>query len=605
VSAIVARVGSEPDPVDSAWLARATNLSQAAGPDGHQHREIGRCGLGHALLQTGVDVLGPITLDGRVWITADARLDARAGLRATLGAQDCPDAELILHAYRRWGERLVEHLAGDFAFAIWDNDAERLICARDQIGVSVLHYALAAGQLLISTSLEALVDHAAVPDALDEQAIADFIAFGYYTDLSATAFAAVRQLPPAHVLTWERGEMRERRYWTLPEWEPLARFPSLEDGAERLRELLDTAVADRLTTSRASTLLSGGMDSTTVAASAIRALEARNAPPGALHAFTGVLGGGSGDLEGDFARLVADELGIPIDVDDATTRSTIDPFDTPLVRPQEPMPYQHTDYLLRYVRVPARHAPVALSGHGADVLFQFLPWYFLEWLARGRVGRVARAFGERVRLSQGRPRPHLRTILYMASYGRSAQPRLPPWLLAEFVNRTGLADRQRERMPKPFGMRGQDIDARALTCDPVWAWLFRVGDPAFTREPVRVRHPFADLRLIEFALSLAPEPWLVDKRILREAAKSRLPEAVRTRPKTLLVETPPSGVTDDALASLARMITSTSELQRFVDVDRLAREVVGSGGDVDVHRRWWRERALGLAYWLWHRRGQP
>jgi asparagine synthase (glutamine-hydrolysing) len=605
VSAIVARVGSEPDPVDSAWLARATKLSQPAGPDGHQHLQIGRCGLGHAVLHTGVDALGPTTLDGRVWITADARLDARAGLRATLGAQDCPDAELILHAYRRWGDRLVEHLAGDFAFAIWDDDAGRLICARDQIGVSVLHYARAAGQLLVSTSLEALVGHAAVPDGLDEQAIADFLAFGYYTDLSATAFASVRQLPPAHMLTWEGGEMRVRRYWTLPEWEPLARFTSLEDGAERLRDLLDTAVADRLTTSRASTLLSGGMDSTTVAASAIRTLEARNAPPGALHAFTGVLGGGSGDLEGDFARLVADELGIPIDVDDATTRSTIDPFDTPPVRQPEPMPYQFTDYLFRYVRVPARHAPVALSGHGADVLFQFLPWYFLEWLARGRVGRVGRAFAERVRLSQGRPRPHLRTILYMASYGRSAQPRLPPWLLAEFATRTGVADRQRERMPKPFGMRARDVDARALTCDPMWAWLFRVGDPAFTREPVRVRHPFADLRLIEFALSLAPEPWLVDKRILREAAKSRLPEAVRTRRKTLLVQTPPSGVTEDALTSLAQMVTSTSELQRFVDVDLLAREVVGSGEDADVHRRWWRERALGLGYWLWHRRGQP
>ena len=283
---------------------------------------------------------------------------------------------------------------------------------------------------------------------------------------------------------------------------------------------------------------------------------------------------------------------------------TIDPFDEPPMRPPEPMPYQFTDYLLRYVRVPARHAPVALSGHGADVLFQFLPWYFLEWLARARVGRVARAFAERVRLGQGRPRPHLRTILHMAGSGRSAQPRLPPWLLAEFVTRTGVADRQRERMPRPFGMRGRDIDARALTCDPMWAGLFRIGDPAFTREPVRVRHPFADLRLIEFARSLAPEPWLVDKRILREAAKSRLPEAVRTRPKTLLVRTPPSGVTEEALRSLAQMITHTSELQRFVDVDLLAQEVVGSGEDADVFRRWWRERALGLAYWLWHRRGQ-
>jgi len=78
-----------------------------------------------------------------------------------------------------------------------------------------------------------------------------------------------------------------------------------------------------------------------------------------------------------------------------------------------------------------------------------------------------------------------------------------------------------------------------------------------------------------------------------------------SRNVTIVVRTPPSGVTDDALASLAQMIKSTSELQRFVDVDRLALEVVGSGNDDDVFRRWWRERALGIAYWLWHRRGQP
>ncbi|MGI8801075.1 MAG: asparagine synthetase B family protein [Solirubrobacteraceae bacterium] len=611
MSAVVALVGSEPSSEDLAWLAGAVELSRSAGPEGQQHRQLGRCGLGHTLLRTGRDVLGPSTLDGRVWITADVRLDAREALCATLRAT-CPDVsvarpdvEILLAAYRRWGERLVDHIAGDFAFVIWDADRQRLVCARDQIGVVPLHYARVGRSVLISTTLEAPLSHPAVGDSLDEQAIADFLVFGYYMDSSATAYAAVRQLPPAHTLIWAGGEMRLRRYWTPREWEPLTRFPSLEAGAERLRDLLDTAVADRLTTSRASALLSGGMDSTSVAASAIRTLEARSAPAGALRAFTGVLGGRSGDREGDFARLVADELGIPIDLDDATTRPAIDPFAAPRVRLPEPTHFQFTDYLFRYVSVPARHAPVALSGHGADVLFQFLPWYFLEWLARGRVGRVALALAERVRLCGGRPRPHLRAILQMASYGRSAQPRLPPWLLAEFVTRTGVADRQRERMPKPFGMRGRDIDARALTFDPMWAGLFRLGDPAFTREPVRVRHPFADLRLIEFARSLAPEPWLVDKRILREAGKSRLPESVLSRPKTLLVTTPPSGVTEKALASLIEMITRSSELPRFVDTDLLAREVARSGEDADVFRRWWRERAFGLAYWLWHRQGQP
>lgn len=607
MSAIVALVVRQPDPVDHAWLKRATELSHSAGPEGHRHRQLGRCGLGHALLQTGHDVLGPNTLDGRVWITADARLDARGALCATLRSTSPevsatrPDAELLLLAYRRWGERLVEHVTGDFAFAIWDAGEQRLLCARDQLGVVPLHYAWAGSSLLISTTLEPLVTHPAIRDSLDEQAIADFLAFGHYTDPSATAFTAIRQLPPAHMLTWVDGEIRVRRYWRAREWEPLTRFARIEDGAERLRDLLDTAVADRLTTSRASAQLSGGMDSTSVAASAIRTLQARNAPAGALRAFTGVVGGGSGDREGDFARLVADQLGIPMDLVDASTRTSADPFDAPQLRTPEPTPYQFSDYLLQYVLVPARHAPVALSGHGGDVLFLCPPWYWLEWLVRGRPGRVARAFAERVRLCGGRPRPHVRTILHWARHGYAMQARLPPWLRADFVARTGVADRRRERMPRPFGMRARDVDARALTFDPMWAALFRLAHPAFTREPVRFRHPFADLRLIEFARSLPPEPWLVDKRILREAAQPRLPEAVLQRPKTLLVRTPPPGASEHALKRLAEMVTRSSELRRFVDTDLLAREVAASAGDADPFGIWRRERALGLAHWLWHR----
>src|SRR5204862_5694714 len=103
------------------------------------------------------------------------------------------------HAERTWGERLVEHIAGDFAFAIWDAGAQRLLCARDQIGVAPLHYARAGRGLLVATCLEALLSHPATSHALDEQAVADFLVFGDYTDFGATAFAAVRQLPPAHL----------------------------------------------------------------------------------------------------------------------------------------------------------------------------------------------------------------------------------------------------------------------------------------------------------------------------------------------------------------------------------------------------------------------
>src|SRR5207249_4266626 len=89
----------------------------------------------------------PCSLDGAMWITADARLDARADLVARLadhghgGLEARPDVELILRAYRVWGEACVDHLMGDFAFAVWDAPRRTLFCARDQIGIKPFFYA--------------------------------------------------------------------------------------------------------------------------------------------------------------------------------------------------------------------------------------------------------------------------------------------------------------------------------------------------------------------------------------------------------------------------------------------------------------------------------
>src|SRR6266851_4305018 len=150
MSGIVGIVNPDGAPVDRHLLQQMTEAMAFRGPDAKEIWSQGSVGFGHAMLRTtheSVHERQPASLDGKVWITADARVDARAELitklesKGQIKAKAATDAELILHAYHVWGEECVEHLLGDFVFAIWDGRRRRLFCARDHFGVKPLYYA--------------------------------------------------------------------------------------------------------------------------------------------------------------------------------------------------------------------------------------------------------------------------------------------------------------------------------------------------------------------------------------------------------------------------------------------------------------------------------
>ena len=181
-----------------------------------------------------------------------------AGHAAHDGADD---AELILAAYAAWGERFLDRVAGDFAFVLWDARHARLLCACDQIGVVPL--ALRATRRSTARGVLARASPPApgvCSDALDEQAVADFLLTGQAGSFGTTAFAAIRRLPPAHAMRWSDGRLQLRRYWEAPEFEPLLRLPAPAEYAARFRQLLEQAVADRIDPGPLTTHLSGGMD---------------------------------------------------------------------------------------------------------------------------------------------------------------------------------------------------------------------------------------------------------------------------------------------------------------------------------------------------------
>jgi len=191
----------------------------------------GSIGLGHAMLRTTRESLGerqPANLDGRFWIVADARLDGRPEFIVELQRSgrvvrpDAPDCELILHAYAAWGSPCVEHLRGDFSFAIWDARNKQLFCARDHFGIKPFYYVQRGNLLLFSNTLNCVRTHPEVSGELNDVAIGDFLLFGLNCDNATTSFRDIQRLPPAHCLTisadWREAQaLLDSAYlWTDP-----------------------------------------------------------------------------------------------------------------------------------------------------------------------------------------------------------------------------------------------------------------------------------------------------------------------------------------------------------------------------------------------------
>ncbi len=272
--------------VDRDALRRMGDAVAHCGPDGAGVWAEGPIGLGHRMLHTTPESLHealPLATEAGLAITADARIDNRDALlaRLRLGDQAEPvtDSNLILAAYAAWGEGCLDHLIGDFAFAIWDGPAQRLFCARDHFGIRPFYYHYREGShFACGTEIKALLAVPEVPERLNEVRLADFLAT-MREDPENTIYEEVLRLPASHALTVSPDGLRRWRYYTLA---PAADVPPDASDAEyeaRFRELFTEAVRARLRSAfPVGSELSGGMDSSSITAVAARLLEKEGKP---------------------------------------------------------------------------------------------------------------------------------------------------------------------------------------------------------------------------------------------------------------------------------------------------------------------------------------
>ena len=532
--------GRELDPMLAALASR--------GPDGLARWADRHAALGFAKLATTAEAVGEVQpfIHSQIGcaIVADARLDNREELLLLLSPQErsIGEAELILLAFLKWGENCVDHLFGDFAFAIWSPRERRLFAARDQLGNRQLCYFHRPGALLaFATEPKAVVALGPVPDILNECRVADFLFDVEGQDAEETFYENVFRLPAAHILACDPSGISVRRYWTLAIPQQL-QLAGDADYCEAFLEVFRRAIKARLrSTGRVGALLSGGIDSSSVCAIAAPMLKDDGRGP--LKTFSVIAPKPNDCIESRTIIAAGQIQGIePTLVDYRDAAATFDwcagiadPFDAHMTLSR-----------IAYRAASRQGIRVVLDGLGGDVVMGSEN-HVEHLLRKVRIFEAARELrGERA-FSGGEGLP--------ASFARAAYRAFAPaavkfavrrarwkrsdrvnaqgrFISNEFKSRSGIADRldQVRRRNSQFDRIDCELARRIDHQD------FAVAHERFDRVAasfgVESRDPFTDLKLIEFALSLPLSQrqrggW--PKILLRRAMQGLLPDTVRWR----------------------------------------------------------------------------
>ena len=205
-----------------------------------------------------------LTFNGEIYNFRELR-DELSGLGYSF--QRDSDTEVLLRAYQHWGEEVVHRLRGMFAFAIWDARSERLFLARDRFGEKPLFLRVHQQALCFASEIKALLCIPGPPPGVDLRAVWDYLAYRYVPG-PATLFTGIRKLMPGSFAVWERGRLREQRYWTPPDGGiPVSGKASQADLVAGFLAQLDEAVRLQMVSDVPfGAFLSGGLDSSTIVA---------------------------------------------------------------------------------------------------------------------------------------------------------------------------------------------------------------------------------------------------------------------------------------------------------------------------------------------------
>ena len=493
--------------------------------------------------------------EGEPSIYADARIDNRRELVDSLGgkARDgASDADLILQAYRRWGEGFPAELLGDFAFALWDPARSTLFCARDPLGVRPFCYYHRPGQLFaFASDPHTLLRIPGVPFQLHQPRIADLLVPRLEgVDRTSTFYEGVQRLPPGHLLKVTPEGISLRAFWT-PEPQTELHLSSDQEYVEAFREVYGEAVRCRLDDSTGA-MLSGGIDSGSAMGWGrhLRIQEGK----GPLATFSAIRSDSQGCAETRTIQGVTEIDGLePHTVSEAELSELLPELADLTWGVTNPFDAHMTLDRVMYMKARQAGMTALLDGIDGDLVLSEGRG-LARMLRRGRWRAAAREVrGKRTFWGEGYPAT--RTLLRAAGQALVPQPVLKarrPFLARRregrrvqevlsdslmdpaFAQRMGLEDRLRtlesHSVATPLG-EPQWERVRALDHPYLTVALERYHRVA-AQAGLEARHPLLDLRVVRFCLSLPDHQRTVGgwpKVLLRRATEGYLPDEFRWR----------------------------------------------------------------------------
>lgn len=603
-------------------VRRMTNALAHRGPDGEGFYDDELCSLGHRRLSiidlsdrgkqpmANEDGTVQLSYNGEIYNFPELRTDL-VGRGHTFRSQT--DSEVIVHLYEEYGWRLVEHLNGMFAFALWDRAKATLLLARDRWGQKPLYFANLDNTLLFASEIKALRECPGLPTDIDPRAVDSFMT-SLFVPSPLSFYRAIQRVEPGTVLVAEPGKDPIKLHSAR---RTIVRTPRrMEEAVEETSHLLRSSVRRQLVADvPVGVFLSGGIDSSLILDAVSRA------GTGGVRAFT-IAFPGSPNSELPHAQQLARKLGIglvPIEVSAdhfADPTAILSMFD-------EPFADVAAIPAAEIARLARPHITVALTGDGGDELFGgYYHHIAAPWLSRiaALPGHTALAGLARSALSLGPGRGERRQKIDRALAMTAAES----WSRALVAMRTALDREQRKALytadfehalatfdpyaallPRSLAPDEGVNTAFDVARDQVLADLFlQKADITSMRVGMEVRSPFLDVPLADFASSL-PLHLLTrrgqGKVVLRELLHRVEPTLAARRKQGLSppIETwlrgPLRGLVQDVLLGPGALVTSYLEAKRL-------QTLVGEHerGDRNHKRVLW--AALQLELWL--RRGR-
>lgn len=537
--------------------AMAASLAHR-GPDAGGTWVEGPIGLGHrrlSILDPTEASNQPLRADrDRAVLTYNGEIYNYRELRAALEAKGHHfttrgDTEVVARAWMEWGPDCLTRFSGIFAFALWDAAEQRLFLARDPLGVKPLFYADDGRRFHFASEIKAILRDPRVDRTPSDEGLDAFFTFSY-SAAPLTGRRAVRQIPPGHYAVVDAKGCVETRYWEIPYRDTPDSRPFGEQ-LEEFRALLDRAVTRQLVSDvPVGLFLSGGLDSSAVAASVSRSGGAR------LQAFSAGFAERAYD-ERPQARIAADAAGVDLieevlDIDSVALLPEIARHMDEPTADSSMLPV----YLLS--RMTARHVKVVLAGDGADELLAGYETYRASEWARyyrmipgpARRGLIA-PLAHRIPMADRKYNLHQVATRFVDGAEAGPGRDHASWRLAcgervkrriytaEFRARCAAFDpvaryaSLMDEVPATFGRLGARLHADLHFHLPN-DMLVKV-DRMSMAHGLEVRVPFLDVDLVAFCANLPPDAKLhrgkIRKHILRESLRGFYPDAFLERPK--------------------------------------------------------------------------